>query len=351
MVRSRLYKKSLSAFVFIFSSITLFIFFSAAQALEFGNRSVSVSSAIPSAISTHTFNFIYESSGGLGSIVFEYCDNTPVIDQTCNAPAGLDVSSTNLVSQTGNTGFSIDTADTTPNKLVISRIPSSASAVTPTSYVFSNIINPSQGGQTIFIRISSYASADGSGSFTDHGSVAFATNNIFTVGADVPPFIRLCAAISVAPDCSSSSGDRLNLGILKPTVARAGQSQFAVGTNSVTGYITYVLGTTMTSGSNTIKALSSPTPSFPGNSQFGINLRANSIPSVGEDPFGAGSGTVTSNYNTVNLFKYSSGDALVTSTTPSDFNRMTVSYLANIKSSQPPGIYATTFTYLAVANF
>src|SRR5205814_1908628 len=135
------------------------------------------------------------------------------------------------------------------------------------------------------------------------------------------------------------------------TVARAGQSQFAVGTNSVSGYITYVLGTTMTSGNNTIKALSSPTPSFPGNSQFGINLRANTIPTVGEDPFAAGNGAVTSNYNTPNLFMYSSGDALVTSLTPSDFNRMTVSYLANVKPSQPAGIYSSTFTYLAVANF
>ncbi len=335
--------------IFIFVCVWL-ILADRVRALELANRSVVVSSALPSANATHTYAFNYQSLGLLGSMVFEYCDNSPIIEQSCNAPSGLDVTAANIASQTGNTGFSVDISDTTANRLVISRTPS-ASAVTPATYSFSNITNPSLAGQTIYIRISSYASSDGSGMYTDHGSVAFATNNAFIVGADVPPFIRLCAAITVAPDCSSMSGDRLNLGILKSTVARAGQSQFAVGTNSVTGYITYVLGTTMTSGNNTIKALSSPTPSFPGNSQFGINLRANTIPAVGEDPFGAGTGTVAGNYDTANQFMYSSGDAVVTSSTPSDFNRMTVSYLANIKPSQPAGIYSTTFTYLAVANF
>jgi hypothetical protein len=30
---------------------------------------------------------------------------------------------------------------------------------------------------------------------------------------------------------------------------------------------------------------------------------------------------------------------------------MTASYIVNINSSQPPGIYATTITYLAVGSF
>ncbi|MBI2285583.1 hypothetical protein HYU82_02060, partial [Candidatus Saccharibacteria bacterium] len=204
---------------------------------------------------------------------------------------------------------------------------------------------------TEFVRITTYASADGSGSFTDNGTVAFATLSPFSVGANVPPFLQICVAITVAPDCSTTSGDRINLGTLSSNSVKAGTTQFAVGTNSISGYTVFAEGTTMTSGNNTIAALSSPTPSFPGNNQFGVNLRDNSIPNVGSDPFGSGSGTPTAGYNTVNQFKYVSGDAIAQSTLPSDYNRMTVSYIVNISSSQPPGVYASTFTYLATATF
>lgn len=321
------------------------------QALELDNRSVVVSTARPSVLATHLYSFIYESPGLLGSFVFEYCDNSPLLDQPCNAPPGLDVTAASLDSQSGNTGFSVDGVDTTSNKLVITRVPSAASAGTPSSYSFSDITNPSDAGHTIFIRITSYATSDGSGAYTDHGSVAFATISPFSIGAYVPPFLELCVAITVAPDCSSLSGVRIDLGTLSSTKTSAGQSQFAVGTNSFTGYIIYILGTTMTSGNNVIPALSSPTPSFPGNSQFGINLRNNSIPNIGADPFGSGTGQPTSGYNTPNLYKFASGDAIASSSLTTNYNRMTVSYVVNVSSAQAPGVYASTFTYLATAQF
>lgn len=349
IVRSGLISKS--AVIVIAMVCVLAYLINGVNALELTNRTIQVSTAIPSANSTHSFSFGYQSPGMLGSMVFEYCDNTPIIDQACNPPAGIDVTGATIVSQTGNTGFNIDAVDTTPNKLVINRVPAVPSAVTPASYSFSNILNPSLGGQTIYVRISSYVSTDGNGPYTDNGSVAFSTVNTFNIGASVPPFLQICAAITVAPDCSSSSGDQINLGTLSTSAARFGQSQFAVGTNSISGYNTYILGTTLTSGNNTIPSLSLPTPSFPGNRQFGINLRNNTNPNVGDDPFGTGSGTVSSGYNTPNLFKFSSGDPVVSSSLPTDFNRLTVSYLVNINSAQPGGIYSSTFTYLVVGTF
>jgi hypothetical protein len=294
-------------------------------------------------------SFTYATAASVGSLAFEYCDS-PVFDYSCAAPNGLDVTSAGLDGQSGNTGFSIDSLNTTANRLVLTR-PAVITATVASQYDFSNITNPSTAGQTVYVRIATYTSIDGSGAYTDNGAVAFAMNAPFSIGAAVPPFLQLCAGVTVTSNCSSASGDRINLGNLSTGSTKAGTSQFAGGTNAVSGYTVFIQGTTMTSGNNTIKALSTQTPSFPGNNQFGINLRDNSVPNVGANTSGPGSASPMANYNTANLYKYLNGEAIARSTLPSDYNRMTVSYVININDSQPPGVYASTFTYLATATF
>ena len=319
------------------------------EAAQLTDRSLVVSSAAPSATVDQTFLFTYATADPMSSLSFEYCDS-PVFDYPCNAPVGLDVTSANLDNQSGNAGFNIDGVNTTSNRLVLTR-PAVVATTVASQYDFSNVTNSSVAGQTVYVRITTYVSADGSGPFTDNGAVAYATNSPLSIGADVPPFLQMCVGVTVATSCSTASGDRIDLGNLSTSSAKTGTSQFAGGTNAVSGYTVFILGTTMTSGNNTIKAISSPSPSFPGNNQFGINLRDNSVPNIGSNPSGAGSAAPMANYNTSNLYKYQNGEAIARSTLPSDYNRMTVSYLININDSQAPGTYASTFTYLATATF
>lgn len=321
-----------------------------AMAAELTSRSITVSTAQTSQVAAHNFKFTFGTAGNVGSVAFLYCDNGALITFPCNAPPGLDVTGANLTSQTGNTGFSVDTADTTANRLVISR-PSVAAVLAASTYNFSGILNPSTPGNTQFIRITTYASSDGSGAYTDNGTVAFATQSPFDINTFVPPFLDLCVGVTVATDCSTANGNFLQLGTLRPTQPSAGTSQFAAGTNSVTGYNVFVLGTTMTSGNNVITGLSSPSPSVSGVNQFGINLRANASPAVGQNPSGPGTAAPTANYNLPNLFTFNPGDNIATINKPSDYNLMTVSYLVNINANQPPGYYNTTLTYLATADF
>ncbi len=321
-----------------------------AVAQQLSLRSVAVSTASISAPTTHDFKFTYVTAGSVGSVAFEYCDNSPLPDQPCNAPSGLDLTSATMSSQSGNTGFAIDVVNTTANKLVISRLPAAA-VLAPSEYVFTGFSNPSGPARTQFIRIFTYPTADGSGPYTDNGSVAYATTDPFLVGAFVPPFLSFCVGITVASNCSSASGNSIDLGDLSSSHASSAQSQFATGTNDPSGFNIYALGTTMTSGNNVIPQLNSPSPSVAGTSQFGINLRANSSPSVGQDPSGTGSGTPTANYNIPNSYMFSDGDNIATSALPSDFNRMTVAYLVNVSGGQSPGIYSTTLTYMAVVQF
>lgn len=318
-------------------------------AQDLANRSVAISTAVPSAAATETFSLTPVTITSTGSIVFTYCTNSPQLADPCTPPAGLDLSSAALTQQTGNTGFSLDVAASTANSLVLTRAPAVASPV-PSTYVFAPVTNPSAANQTVYVRISTYASTDGSGAFTDKGAVAFSTSQTFSVGAYVPPFIELCVGITVAPDCSSTAGDSIDLGTLSPQATKSATSQYAVGTNDVTGYAAYVLGSTMTSGNNVIPA-ANMTANQLATSEFGLNLRKNNGPPVGQDPTGAGTGVPATGYDTPDLFSFVPGSLISSSPLSTDFNRMTVSYIVNVSPTQPAGVYDTTITYLASVQF
>lgn len=320
------------------------------QALHLQNHSVKVSTAVVSATASHDFKFTYPSTSVVGSIVLQYCDNGALIAQSCNVPAGLDASGAILISQSGNTGFSIDTLNSTASKIVLTRAPAAGLSI-PSTYNFNNIVNPSTPNATTYVRISTYPTTDGSGPNNDDGGVAFATVSPFQVGASVPPFLKLCVGIAVSNDCTSINGSILDLGVLTTSATKAGTSQFSAGTNSITGYNIYALGTTMTSGNNILPAINPAGFAKSGTSQFGFNLRANTAPGVGQDPQGSGTAVPAAGYNTPNVFKFQNGDIVASSNTPTNFSRMTSSYVVNINSAQPPGVYATTITYLAVAQF
>jgi hypothetical protein len=338
--------------VLVLTAVPYLVWIGPAQsyALYLTNRSVTISTATPSALASHDFEMTLSSTNPVGSIVFQYCDNSPLFDETCTPPAGLSLSGADLSQQTGNNGFSIDTNDTSANRLVISR-PPAVPASSQSSYEFDNITNPSLNNQATYVRISTYASTNGSGNSIDYGSVAFSTNTNFNVGAYIPPYLTFCAGVTVADDCSQTNGDSLDLGILSPQATRYATSQYAASTNDSSGCSVYVLGTTMTSGNNIIPALGNQAASRPGAAEFGLNLRRNNSPSVGGDPTGDGASSPNPGYNAADLFSFVPGSQISNSTQSTAYNRMTVSYIVNVPANQPAGVYATTITYLASAQF
>lgn len=312
------------------------------------SRSVKISSSRPSAVNTHTFGFTIANVSTVGSIEFEYCSNSPFIGTACTAPAGFSADAATLQNESGETGFMIE-AGSTDNRILLSRVPIGTSAI-PVEYVFGNIANHNTPNSTVYVRIATYASANGTGPRTDTGAVAFSTGSAISVAGFVPPHLTFCVGVTVALNCTSSTGVLLNFGELVTSQPRFLSSQFSVATNDPGGYTTFVAGPTMTSGNNTIPALATPQPSQQGISQFGINLRANSNPSVGAEPFGVGSGAISGNFNTQNQF-YFKNQIVAASPISTDFNTFTVSYLINVSEAQKPGIYSTTLTYIASAAF
>lgn len=320
------------------------------QADTLDQRSLTMASSIPGATTRYQFVFTIPTSGPLGSIEFEFCDNTPLFGQPCTPPAGFNISAATLFSQGGEVGFNVDSGLTTANKLVISRSPSMTLGGL-VGYTFDGVINGSNSGIS-YGRFSTYPTSDTSGPATDQGAVAYQLTPQFSLSAEVPPFLELCVGVIISGiDCTTASGDYVDMGDFVTTRASTGRTQMVVSTNADFGYAISASGNTMTSGNNVIPSLASPTVSIPGTSQFGINLRANNSPVVGEEPGGNGLGQPTANYNIPNRFTYVPGAIIATHNDVEDHRKYTVSYLVNINRNQPPGIYSSTFTYTATGSF
>jgi hypothetical protein len=146
------------------------------------------------------------------------------------------------------------------------------------------------------------------------------------------------------------NNNSVDLGTLTSSATGSGTATFEVTTNAANGYVVEYFGTTLANGGETIDAMSSVATASPGTEQFGFNLRANTTPSGGADPSG-GSGLVSSDYNTVDSYKFSSGDTIAYCSTESDTTTFTMSFIGNIAGNTAEGNYVTNLTLLATGKF
>lgn len=153
----------------------------------------------------------------------------------------------------------------------------------------------------------------------------------------------------------SINTNTVNLGTLTSSSTGTGTTVIStLTTNAASGLVLSYNGATLTSGSNTITAMSSATTSSPGSEQFGINLKDNSSPDVGAEPTcGTGSISIASGYDTANTFKFtpSTTTEIVTATGPVSCSSITISYIANIAPVTEAGSYSTTITFVATGKF
>ncbi|HUC87939.1 MAG TPA: hypothetical protein VMR95_02225 [Candidatus Binatia bacterium] len=318
---------------------------------EFADRYDLLSSSLAGATATNLVGFtISDTSQPVGSVEMQFCEESPLPGDACTTPTGFNASAVTLDNQTGNTGFSL-ASNSTINTVILTRSPSTPNT-NPNTYELGNIVNPS-GAQAYYLRLYIYPTTDASGAYTQYGGVALVTTNAITVNSIVPPYLKFCAGLTITNnDCSTADSYNINFGDFSTAQPSTATSQFTTATNAGSGYNVYITGSSLTAGNNVIPNLGSPQPSLDGASQFGVNLIANSSPAIGSNVTGPGTGgQVTANYDIPNRFTYNNGDTIATSASVSDNQTFTVSYLANISNAQPAGVYATTLTYICLANF
>jgi hypothetical protein len=207
------------------------------------------------------------------------------------------------------------------------------------TYSSANAVNPSSAANyTINLN-----NGTGAGTASDSGTVTvpIITSSQVAVSATVPQSLTF-----------SLGSNSVALGTLSVSTVATGSHTMTLATNGTSGASVTVSGTTLTSGANTILACATGCTTLPGTAQFGLNLAANTSPSVGAAPTGSAPiGTVATNYGTVNSFRFVSGETVATAATPVNTTTYTVSYLANIAGVTPAGSYTTSLTYNATANF
>lgn len=340
----------LVATVFVFGTVIIIVPQPKAIAAPLlPNRYVRISSPTAGQNAEYTVGFsVNDVVTPYGSVELLFCTNSPILAEACTPPPGFDISGATLTGQTGNTGFAINSS--TSNSVLLSRVPILPSNAAST-YQFSNVINPTTPGSH-YMRLRTFSSNDGTGPEIEEGGTVFSINGGLSIGAEVPPYLKLCASVTIVGyDCSTATSFLIDLGELSKTEANTASSELVLATNAGFGFTITVAGTTLISGNNIIDPLSSGGSSNPGTAQFGINLRSNSSPSIGADPSGPGVAAPTANYSIPNTFRFASPEVIVSGVGNTDNKKFTVSYLANVDINQPTGVYATTITYIALANF
>ncbi len=325
-------------------------YFTRAYGAELPQRSIMLSDNRISASATYRLGFTIPAPEVLGSIKLQFCANDPLFGDPCVAPGGFDVTGSALNAQSGETGFTILPAGTNANTVVLTRVPALASAG-GVSYTFASVVNPSSGG-TYYGRLQTFSSADASGSENEHGGLAFGIDSNVQLSATVPPYLLFCAAVTIGGfDCANANGSYINFGDLSAQSTASATSQLLTATNGDNGYVISISGSPMTSGNNIINSLSSADVSRPGISQFGLNLVANTTPAVGQNPTGSGAAAPLAAYDQPDFYTFVPGDPVASTPTADDYRKLTTSYIINIDRNQPIGVYASTLTYVCLANF
>ncbi|HRK40521.1 MAG TPA: hypothetical protein PLN95_00365 [Candidatus Saccharibacteria bacterium] len=318
-------------------------------AKRFQDRSLYMNSVEPGATTSYKISFSYMSPDPVGSVDMQFCID-PIPHHPCVTPPGLDVSNAVLAGQTGESGFSI--LSRTTNRIILSRSPTMGTSQA-SSYNLDAIINPTDTEQSFSVRLKSHASGDATGPQIDFGSVRGQVTSGIVIETQVPPMLIFCVAEVVADDCFYTNENYyVDMGQLTPSTTLTAQSQMAVGTNASGGFAITANGTPLSAGTNVIDGLSTPSASVPGTNQFGINLVANTVPDVGNDPEGIWANAVPStDYGIPDLYKFVPGDVVAFSPNVSLMKKFTVSYIINSSPELRAGIYTTTISYIASGRF
>lgn len=341
------------------------------SAAQITNRSLTLQAGVtdggskPSGVVNHLYDFTVPSSSSVGSVKFEYCMTA---SGACVMPTGLLTTSSTLGLNSGAiSGLSLE--NSTNGAPYLTR---AAAGVTPGTVAIrlDGVTNPSTANQTFFVRITTYATTDATGPSTDLGAVTASTTQQILLDGTMPESLVFCTGGQInlnggVPDCSTATSGAISFNqLFSPTDTATARSQMAASTNAGAGYAITVNGPTLTSGSNTITAMSSATTGVRGLSQFGMNLRANTVATstvpIGTEAAPVANGTnyrgqAATNYDTIDSFKFTPGDVVARSDNGgaggTDAQIFTASYMVNVPGSQPAGTYTTTLTYICTPTF
>lgn len=145
-----------------------------------------------------------------------------------------------------------------------------------------------------------------------------------------------------------------DFGTFSASSTSVASSTFSVSNYTSYGYMVYIVGEPPSNGDYALEPMEDTGSPVTGESQFGINLVANTQPeSIGANPDRGdfGFGEATEEYDIPNQYRYNSGEAIARSTESGGDTDYTISYIANTEGIAPGGQYSSNLTLIAVGTF
>lgn len=222
--------------------------------------------------------------------------------------------------------------------LAAAQTPSSSSYSLPESY-----IGPGGTVNSTSAHYSENSTAGDIGTGTS-SSTSYQTQAGFNTTSD-PRLVLIVDTSSVAFGNFSSS------------VASTGTSTFKVLNYTAHGYSVYTVGNTPTNGAHHLNPISPAAASQVGVEQYGINLKANTSPvALGANPVQVPSasfsyGQAATGYNTADNYRYGAGEKIAESVQSSGETDYTISYIVNVSSTTPGGVYTGSQELVVVGAY
>jgi hypothetical protein len=342
-------------------------------------RSIQLSNSSVSATGV-TYQVNFKSVAGAGAFVVDFCSNSPVIGQTCTAPAGM------TVAAAASTTSGFTTVDDLAANTV--RVTGTIAATTDISVELTGITNPSAAGP-VYARILTYANATNADGYTavnpavvgpvvDSGSVAISITDTIGVSGAVLESMLFCISGSViGEDCTGTSSPVLALGetvgatkALVPTAVSTGSVYAQISTNAVGGAVIRLKSNAIgcggllragaTGACDILPALNAGI--IPGEAKFGV-LTNDAAATPDTDASGvlqpvSGSGynndTYALNYDEEEETGVTSlyGDPFLdTDDGPVNNQNMQLTFGASVSNQTPAGQYSANLSMIATGKF
>jgi hypothetical protein len=345
-------------------------------------------------------------AASVGSVVIEFCQNNPIIEDTCSTGTsnsfGFNDNFNTLAfngAQAGITDLTVNTTNSTANRLVLTRSggAQAVTAGTGISFALGNgttngFTNPTDTNDTtagqqvgsFFARISTHSSTDGTGApgtRVDAGGIALSTTQSVTVTSKVQERLQFCVFTSAS--CAGGGGT-VTLGDTNGVLDPAGpyvdkNTKYEILTNASQGADIRIKGGTLKTGTFTIDPSGTPSgsnttasASAAGTEQFGLcNYTDTSTdPGLTPDTLYNGGGNCSTTSQTAGTgtpggastatFAFSQDATLGTTSTygsviahktPGVLSRGIVSLIGNISLTTEAGVYTTTLNFIATGIY
>lgn len=343
-------------------------------------RSIKMSSTTPSATNVaYQVGFTTVTNNQtVGSVVVEFCSNSPILGDSCSAGAGfLDVNKTTLTVNNVSgalTGFTVDTTDSTTNRVVL--VPTGAPVANvvngPISFTLGDgttngITNPSTAA-TFYARVMTFTNTTGAdggdenNNATDAGGIAISTANQLHVTAKVQESLLFCVYtgdVSLGATCADGGTD-VSLGdqngvLASTTTTYLANANFDVSSNAVSGVSVAMQCNTLKSGANfTIDpaggaCLADPTSSS--TEMFGLRMLTLGAGVTATAPYNCLANNHAFDANTSTGISSTFGQEIAKTSGATDIVTSTIEFAGKSANTSEAGVYTTTLNLIATAKY